>query len=203
MDNPGTYQPRTSWDGSFTKSHILHLSHGVWNGIHIIGNRWEYKAWVSSVAFKQATLALLQGEVDWAGNCPPAIERIFVERDPNEQLVPTMGAVSCCIQIIQNTFDDSNVRKPFLSVSIEDCWKVALHNYVPPADESGLSSAYDKWHMENGAVEIVGATGRASEKIVGRSGLGIDRWSAPKGWTSTGIGVSVVSVGLIGCGQHK
>ena len=36
----------------------------------------------------QATYALINGEVDWAGNFIPAIDRIFVDKDPENHLHP-------------------------------------------------------------------------------------------------------------------
>ena len=155
VDNPGTYpNPEPVGTGPFTEvthftsqSWRLERNPYYWQPLGIQG--MEFPALPSN---EQATFALLQGEVDWAGNFLPAIERIFVERDPNHHnyWFPTMGAsVLLYPNHTKAPFDDLNVRKAIsLSIDRELLVKVALHNYVPPADESGLSSAYDKWHME-------------------------------------------------------
>ena len=101
---------------------------------------------------EQATLALLQGEVDWAGNFLLTIDRIFVSEI--QSIIPIgfqrWERASCCIRITRaHPLTISTFEKPFLSVLIAHFVKVALHDYVPPADESGLSSAYDAWRMED------------------------------------------------------
>lgn len=98
---------------------------------------------------EQATLALLQDEVDWAGNFIPAIDRIFVEKNSEDHhyWFPLLGASVLLYPNHQRPpFDDIRVRKAIsYAIDRELLVKVALHNYSKPADESGLSSAYDKW----------------------------------------------------------
>lgn len=155
VENPGTYpNPDPVGTGPFTEvthftsqSWRLERNPHYWQELGIQG--MEFPALPSN---EQATLALLQGEVDWAGNFLPAIDRIFVERDPEHHTYwfPTMGAsVLLYPNHMRAPFDDVNVRKAIsLSIDRELLVKVALHDYVPPADESGLSSAYDAWRMD-------------------------------------------------------
>lgn len=100
---------------------------------------------------EQANLALLQGEIDWAGNFVPAIERIYVARDPENHhfWFPLVGSsVLLYPNHLKAPFHDLEVRKALsYAIDRELLAQVALHNYTAPANESGLSSAYDYWQM--------------------------------------------------------
>ncbi len=97
----------------------------------------------------RANLALIFDEVDWAGNFVPAIERVFVGKDPanHRYWFPLTGTT---IFLYANTrrapFDDVRVRKA-LSMAIDRDLvnAVALYRYSRPADATGLSDAYATW----------------------------------------------------------
>src|SRR5262245_2812297 len=97
----------------------------------------------------QANLALVEGEVDWAGNFVPAVERTFVARDRehNGYWFPSFG---CVVFLYANTkrppFDDERVRHALsLAIDRRRLVDVALYGYVRPADGAGLSDAYAAW----------------------------------------------------------
>lgn len=97
----------------------------------------------------RANMALVFDEVDWAGNFVPAIERVFVRRQPADHgyWFPLTGS---SIFLYANTthapFDDPRVRKA-LSMAIDRALlvDVALYRYSRPADATGLSDAYATW----------------------------------------------------------
>ncbi len=97
----------------------------------------------------RANLALVFGEADWAGNFIPAVDRVFVGRNPEHHRYwfPLTGS---SIFLYANTrrapFDDVRVRKAF-SMAIDRTLMVdvALHHYSRPADATGLSDAYAAW----------------------------------------------------------
>jgi len=97
----------------------------------------------------RANLALVFDEADWAGNFIPAVDRVFVGRNPahHRYWFPLTGS---SIFLYANTtrapFDDSRVRKA-LSMAIDRALlvDVALHRYSRPADATGLSDAYTAW----------------------------------------------------------
>jgi peptide/nickel transport system substrate-binding protein len=97
----------------------------------------------------RANLALVFDEVDWAGNFIPAVDRVYVGRDPRNHhyWFPLTGS---SIFLYANTtrppFDDARVRKA-LSMAIDRplLVGVALHRYSRPADVTGLSDAYAAW----------------------------------------------------------
>ena len=98
---------------------------------------------------EQAALALLQGEVDWAGNFLPAIDRIYVSREPehHKYWFPLVGT---SILLYPNHTDPllgkKNVRKALsYAINREKIVQIAMHNYTKPAPVTGLSPAYGTW----------------------------------------------------------
>ncbi|MDP1917676.1 MAG: ABC transporter substrate-binding protein [Myxococcales bacterium] len=103
----------------------------------------------------QANLALVDGELDWAANYVPAVERVFVRKDPKNHhyWYPSLGST---VFLYANT-----TRAPFGSVSVRKALSlaidrtlivdVAMSRYTTPADATALSAAYDKWR-DPGAV---------------------------------------------------
>ncbi len=97
----------------------------------------------------RANMALVFDELDLAGNFIPAVDRVFVERDPEHHhyWFPLTGS---SIFLYANTtkvpFDDVRVRKA-LSMAIDRdlLVDVALYRYSRPADATGLSDAYSAW----------------------------------------------------------
>ena len=106
----------------------------------------------------RANLGLVFDEIDWAGNFIPAVDRVFVERDPahHHYWFPLTGST---IFLYANTtrapFNDVRVRKA-LSMAIDRdlMVDVAVYSYSRPADATGLSDAYSAWHSAE-----IGATG--------------------------------------------
>ena len=100
-------------------------------------------------ANEQANLALVEGDVDWAGDFVPSVERTFVRRDPahNHYWFPLVGSM---VFLYANTarapFDDVRVRKA-LSMGIDrpKIVDVAMYGYTRPADATGLTDAYAAW----------------------------------------------------------
>jgi peptide/nickel transport system substrate-binding protein len=98
---------------------------------------------------EQANLALVEGDVDWAGDFVPSVERTYVRRDPehNHYWFPLVGSMAF---LYPNTahapFDDVRVRKA-LSMGIDrpKIVDVAMYGYTRPADGTGLTDAYAAW----------------------------------------------------------
>jgi peptide/nickel transport system substrate-binding protein len=97
----------------------------------------------------RANMALVFDEVDWAGNFVPAIDRVFVGRDPDHHhyWFPLTGSTIFLYANTKNApFDDVRVRKA-LSMAIDRdlLIDVALYRYSRPADATGLSDAFASW----------------------------------------------------------
>jgi peptide/nickel transport system substrate-binding protein len=101
----------------------------------------------------QATLALLHGEVDWAGNFVPDVERTFVARDPQHHhywFPLVAGTVMLYANTTRRPLADARVRKA-ISTSIDRnlLTKVAMHGYTRPADATGLHDGYARFHSRD------------------------------------------------------
>ena len=98
---------------------------------------------------EQANLALIHGEIDWTGTFIPAVDRVFVGRDPahHQYWFPLVGST---IFLYANTtkapFDDVNVRKALSQAIDRDLVvKIAMHGTTRPADVTGLSDKHAGW----------------------------------------------------------
>ncbi len=97
----------------------------------------------------RANLALVFDEVDWAGNFIPAVDRVYVGRDPEHHRYwfPLTGStVFLYANTMRDPFADAGVRRALsLSIDRELLVDVACHRYSRPADVTGLSDAYASW----------------------------------------------------------
>ncbi len=97
----------------------------------------------------RANTALVFGEVDWAGNFIPAVDRVFVGRDPesHDYWFPLTGSTVFLYANTQRApFDDVRVRKAFsMGIDRELLVDVAAFRYSRPSDATALSDAYASW----------------------------------------------------------
>ncbi|TQF13877.1 ABC transporter substrate-binding protein [Myxococcus llanfairpwllgwyngyllgogerychwyrndrobwllllantysiliogogogochensis] len=97
----------------------------------------------------QANLALVEGEVDWAGNFVPAVDRTFVARDPKHHArwFPLFGStVFLYPNTTQPPLNDVRVRKALsMALDRERLVEIAMYGYTRPADATGLNDAYTGW----------------------------------------------------------
>jgi len=98
---------------------------------------------------EQVTLALINDELDWAGSFVPAIDRIFVAKDPEHHgyWFPAVAGpiyLYACQKV--PAFRDVRVRKA-LSLALDRTMinRVAMYNYTLPPEPAGLSAGYAKW----------------------------------------------------------
>ena len=99
-----------------------------------------------------ANKALVAGEVDWAGNFVPAIDRVFVERDPEHRdyWFPQIGTmVFLYANLSHPILGNTDVRRA-LSMAIDRglIAKAALFDYGRPAHPTGLSHALRNWRED-------------------------------------------------------
>lgn len=103
----------------------------------------------------RANLALVFDEIEWAGNFIPAIDRVFVKRDPVNHgywFPLTAGVVYLYLNTTRQPFDDVRVRKA-VSMAIDRplMVDVAAFRYTHPADVTGMSESYAAWRDSTAA----------------------------------------------------
>ncbi|POH65088.1 ABC transporter substrate-binding protein [Cryobacterium zongtaii] len=96
-----------------------------------------------------ANLAAVNGEVDWAYQFMPDIEKSFVAKDPEHRQFwfPSTGSmINWQLNTTKAPFNDVNVRKALsMAVDREQVTDIAMNGYTGPADCTGLSGAYTTW----------------------------------------------------------
>ncbi|XXX75268.1 ABC transporter substrate-binding protein [Sorangium sp. So ce134] len=100
----------------------------------------------------QANLALINGEVDWAGNFVPDIDKTYVSKDAqnNHYWFPLVGGtVTLYPNATKKPFDDVKLRKAIsMAIDRAQIAKIAVNGYTVGADATGLDDAYARWRNE-------------------------------------------------------
>ena len=155
IDDPVKYSnPNPVGTGPFTE--IIRFDSQLWE-LGKNPNYWQKgKPHINKLIFptypsnEQVTLALLSGNLDWAGAFIPAVDRVFVSKDTehHKYWFPLTG---------HTTFLHTNTKDPILSdvrvrkaisyaIDRELVVKVGMYNYTEPANISGVSGPMSKWH---------------------------------------------------------
>jgi peptide/nickel transport system substrate-binding protein len=95
-----------------------------------------------------ANLALVNGDLDWAGNFVPDIENVYVSKDSENNHYYFVGAdaVLLYINLTIKPFDNPEVRKAIsMGIDRQMVVETAMFNYIPPADATGLGDTYAVW----------------------------------------------------------
>jgi len=138
--------------GPFTEVEVFE------NQVYQLGRNpryWRGEPAVRSLRFpayasnEQANLALIDDEIDWAGNFMPAIDRIYVAGAPDRHHY-WFPLIDGMIVLYPNTtrapLDDARVRKALsLAIDRQLLVEVAMYRYTGPADPSGLDDSFAAW----------------------------------------------------------
>ncbi len=96
-----------------------------------------------------ANLAAINGDVDWAPQYMPDIEKTYIGKDPEHRhywFPPTGAEINWQLNTTLPEFSDPNVRKALsMALDREQIVEVGMSGYTIPADCTGLSGNYDEW----------------------------------------------------------
>jgi peptide/nickel transport system substrate-binding protein len=95
-----------------------------------------------------ANLALESGDLDWAGNFVPDIEKTFVSKNPTDFHYYFVGGDSVLLYINPSLkpFDNPDVRKAVsMGIDRAKVVNVAEYDYIKPLDATGLSEEFQSW----------------------------------------------------------
>jgi len=154
VDDPIRFtNPNPVGTGPFTE--IVKFQNQVWE-LGKNPNYWQKgKPKVEKLVFPafptntQATYALINGEVDWAGSFIPVIDRIFVEKDPehNHYWFPSTGGSIFLYPNHHNKhLKNAEFRKAMShAIDRELIVKIAMNGYTVPAHITALSDIMKDW----------------------------------------------------------
>ena len=97
-----------------------------------------------------ATLALINGDLDWTGIFIPSIDRVFVEKNPKYHkywFSPSGYSTYLYLNTTKDFFSKKQIRKAVsYAIDRELMIKVGMYNYMEPAHVTGLSGHNKSWH---------------------------------------------------------
>jgi len=177
--NPVGTGPYTEIDSFKTQAYRVTKNPHYWGNAEV--RAIQFSAFPGN---EQANLALIRGELDWAGDFVPAIDRVFVKRNPKHHhywfpLIDTM------VFLYPNTqtkpLDDTRVRKAIsMAIDRDLLVRVAMHGTTRPADATALNDAFQRFHSARAAAagSWTQHDGSASSKLLDDAGLsrGDDGW---------------------------
>jgi peptide/nickel transport system substrate-binding protein len=179
--NPVGTGPFTEVSSFAPQAYRVERNPDYWNGPSPI-RALHFRAYPAN---DQTILAIINGDIDWAGDFIPAVERIHVARDPvhHHYWFPTVDAT---VVLFANTtvppFGDVRVRKAFsMAIDRERLVMVAMHGYTHPSDATALSDAHERFRDPE-AVAAGEAWVRHNPEAAGRllDQAGVIR--GPDGW---------------------
>tara|TARA_B100000886_G_scaffold332768_1_gene285866 strand:+ start:3483 stop:5126 length:1644 start_codon:yes stop_codon:yes gene_type:complete len=155
LEDPLTFDnPNPVGTGPFTE--ILRFNSQIWE-LGKNPNYWQAgKPYIEKLIFptfstnEQTTLALLSGNLDYAGAFIPAIDRIYVDKDPEHHHYWFRNTG-------HSTFLHTNTKDPVLSnvsvrkaisyaINRDQVVKVGMYNYTTPAHVTSLAGSMAIWH---------------------------------------------------------
>lgn len=99
---------------------------------------------------EQQALAIIRGDIDWSAAFLPAIDRIFVAKDPKYRgyYFPSLeGTVMLYANTKRSPFSDVRVRKGLsMALDRKRIVRIGMQNYTRPADATALSDLYARYH---------------------------------------------------------
>jgi peptide/nickel transport system substrate-binding protein len=144
-DNPVATGPFTEVTKFENQIYVIEKNPYYWQEGKPTFQGVRYPAYADNDA---ANLALINGDLDWAGNFVPDIENTYVSKNPDTNHYYYVGGdgISLLINTTIKPFDSADVRKA-VSMGIDRAMiiKTAMYDYIPVADATGLGDTYSVW----------------------------------------------------------
>tara|TARA_A100001011_G_scaffold399062_1_gene506037 strand:- start:1079 stop:2701 length:1623 start_codon:yes stop_codon:yes gene_type:complete len=125
----------------------LGKNQNYWNKNKPMINKLVFNAYSGNEA---ATLALINGDLDWTGIFIPSIDRVFVEKNPKYHkywFSPSGYSTYLYLNTTKDFFSKKQIRKAVsYAIDRELMIKVGMYNYMEPAHVTGLSGHNKSWH---------------------------------------------------------
>ncbi len=148
-ENPVGTGPFTEIVSFADQSYVLGKNPNYWQPGKpaIDGIRW--RAFADANA---ASLAMVEGEIDWSNLFISDPARNFVSDDPNRYFIleegPNMAILA--MNINRPPFDDANVRRAIsMAINREQVVMIGEGGVVGPADVTGLTAFYNAWKVND------------------------------------------------------
>ena len=154
IDDPVKF-PNTHPVGTGPFTEILRFDNQLWElGKNL--NYWQKgKPKIDKLVFptfpsnEQVTLALLSGNLDWAGAFIPAIDRVYVEKNPehHKYWFPQTGHTTFFyLNTMKSDLENKNVRKAIsYAINRNLIVEVGMYGYTVPAHLTAISGPMKKW----------------------------------------------------------
>lgn len=144
-DNPVATGPFTEVTKFESQIYVIEKNPYYWQEGKPAFQGIRYPAYADNDA---ANLALVSGDLDWAGNFVPDIENTYVAKNSENNHYYFVGGdgISLLINTTIKPFDSADVRKA-ISLGIDRAMiiKTAMYDYIPVADATGLGDTYKVW----------------------------------------------------------
>ncbi len=144
-DNPVATGPFTQVTKFDSQIYILEKNPYYWQPGKPAFQGIRYPAFADNDA---ANLALANGELDWAGNFVPDIDKTYVAKNPANfhYYFVGGGVISLMINPTLKPFDNPDVRKAIsMGIDRKMIVQTAMFNYIPAADATGLGDTQAAW----------------------------------------------------------
>lgn len=128
-------------------------------------NYWQEGPFVDCLRYpaypgnEQSQLALVNGDIDWAGHFIPDIDQTYVAKDPENfqyYFWPGGSVIHLYANTTKEPFQDLEFRRAMsAAIDYDSVVDIGMYGYTIPANPVGLSPAFESWVSE----EAVGKAG--------------------------------------------
>jgi len=135
-------------------------------GVDENGEQLPYVDCLRQVLFQgndPANLALINGELDWAGNFVPDIQTTFIAANPEQHgfyFWPGGATVQLYTNTTKEPYSDVNFRRALsMAIDYDSVTSIGMYGYTTPSNAVGIGPRYANWVSEE-ALALADETGQ-------------------------------------------